>query len=75
MREDHLGMARGEVLSGFRGACLDENGPSLGGPSDIQLALHGEELAFMIQPVELGGVVEPAVLFVVEEGIVLPGIP
>jgi hypothetical protein len=73
--EDHLGPARREVLAVLGGAGLDQHRVALRRARDVERPAHREELALVIEDVELVGIEVAPRRLVVEERVVLPRIP
>ena len=73
--EDQFGPARGEFAAASRRPGLDDDRPALRGARHRQRAARGEELADVSQLVHLGRVGELTGHPVVQDGLVLPGVP
>ena len=73
--EDYLRGFGGEFPPCRRGAGLEDDRPALGRPGHVETAVDLEELALVVEHVELRRVEHPWRRLVVDEGVVLPGVP
>ena len=73
--EDALGPAGGESLAAAALPGLDQHRVALGGAGDGEGAAGLEELAFVVEAVDLFGVGEQAGFAVGDDGAVVPGVP
>ena len=72
---DQVGDAGPQILPGAGGAGLRDDGVALDGACHVQRALHLQQLAVVVQRVQLGRVEVAAPLLVADECVVLPAIP
>ncbi len=75
LRIDQVGNAGAQILPGTRGAGLRDHGIALNGPRDVQRTLHLQDLALVVQRVQLGRIEVASVLLVADERVVLPAVP
>ncbi len=73
--EDGVGPLGGEVAAVLGGASLEDHRLALAGAGDIERPLHRQELALVVQGVELRRVEEDAAFLVIDERVVLPAVP
>ncbi len=73
--EDGVGALGGEALAILRGAGLEDHRLALGRALDVERPLHLEELALVVERVQLVRIDEDAALLVGDVGVVLPGVP
>ncbi|MNQ89273.1 hypothetical protein D3C85_1045760 [compost metagenome] len=73
--ENRVGVFRGEIAPGLRGASLENHGLALPGTGNVERAFYREKFPFVLKGMQLAGGKELAALLVIGEGIVFPGIP
>ena len=74
-REHDLGRLGRKLAAGIGGAGLDDDGPALDRPGDIERAAHREVFPLVVQHVQLVGVEIDAAVDVAHEGIVGKTVP
>ena len=70
-----IGRPGGEVEAGVRSAGLDDHRMALRRAGDVERAVDLEELALVMDGVLLPRVEEQTTLAVMDEGVVVPGVP
>ena len=74
-REDNLRGLRREIPARVRGSGLDQHRPSLRCPRNVESPMDIEELAMVIEYMELRQIEVPPLRPIMHEGIILPAVP
>jgi hypothetical protein len=73
--EDHLGRLAGKLAAGVRRASLDDDGPALDRPGDVERPAHREELALVVESVHAGRIEIDAAFDVADKGVFGEAVP
>ena len=73
--EHHFRCLGGELAPGVGGAGLDDHGPALHRPGDVERPAHGEVFPLVVQHVHLAGIEIDAALHVADEGVIGQAVP